>query len=584
DDANLVIQNAQTYNKPSSPIHKTSLKISEKLQPLLSKLVEELDNPVGDVSLRELHLGPRLLLEEFEFDPDNEKNETTEQGGGETLERRQEDNENENQKKEDRVVVMEELDRVWYDVRDPLGDRKQKLLEAEKERIRLEEEEARKEAERVEEERLEKERKEKEDTERVEREKQEAQEKQRREMELEEERKKKEQEQKDIEMAPPMTEDKDAKKSKKRKAEDERDQPSKVDNKKRKKDSQPRPTPTPASTSNTDQVVPETVISNRDTFKMFETGWVLPEGSSRRKPATPSSSTVPLPSTSSTTAGVPSSSSRPVASTSSSSSKQTPRTIATPLPEVPPLPTSTTSTKPDPPSETVSTLTLKSRKGKEKAKEEDSVADDKENNAGEESKPSTTTTNSNNGVHPASQQAVREWQPKFTSLNSRVTVQEDTDLSDGVLVWHRMPGPSPFYPAEMADPKGSDMPPTLLASKPGSKRNSGSSVVRYPLLYFDEGRSGAWALRSELRLLGEDQEFDQLMLQPAAVRAYCKQKTQKQCMEYAEELTEAYEFAVSNVEIEGEEEAEAGDATAAVDGKKKKGKKSKSRRKSRAKR
>lgn len=128
--------------------------------------------------------------------------------------------------------------------------------------------------------------------------------------------------------------------------------------------------------------------------------------------------------------------------------------------------------------------------------------------------------------------------------------------------------------------------------------------------------SRAWALRSELRLLGEDQEFDQLMLQPAAVRAYCKQKTQKQCMEYAEELvsvslslylslsqsssrrsplnwffefyyfaqTEAYEFAVSNVEIEGEEEAEAGDAVDAVDGKKKKGKKSKSRRKSRAKR
>lgn len=39
-----------------------------------------------------------------------------------------------------------------------------------------------------------------------------------------------------------------------------------------------------------------------------------------------------------------------------------------------------------------------------------------------------------------------------------------------------------------------------------------------------------------MRLLGEDKEFDQLMMEPAAVRAYCKNKTSKQCKEYAVKL------------------------------------------------
>ena len=48
---------------------------------------------------------------------------------------------------------------------------------------------------------------------------------------------------------------------------------------------------------------------------------------------------------------------------------------------------------------------------------------------------------------------------------------------------------TPFYPGEIADEKGSDMPPELLATKPKG-RSGAASVERWPLLYFDEKRSG----------------------------------------------------------------------------------------------
>ena len=55
----------------------------------------------------------------------------------------------------------------------------------------------------------------------------------------------------------------------------------------------------------------------------------------------------------------------------------------------------------------------------------------------------------------------------------------------GVLVWHRAAGAShPYYPAEIADPRGSDMPKGLLAARPKT------AVERIPILYFDEKRSG----------------------------------------------------------------------------------------------
>jgi hypothetical protein len=127
---------------------------------------------------------------------------------------------------------------------------------------------------------------------------------------------------------------------------------------------------------------------------------------------------------------------------------------------------------------------------------------------------------------------------RLSRLTPLVLVTDSTDLSDGTLVWHRYPGTTPFYPAEIADPNGKDMPLSLLNAKPRDREGkNGNLIERVPLLYFDEKRSGAWVLKNELRLLGESKEFDQLLCLPVAVKAYSGGKrTVQRCLEYAEEL------------------------------------------------
>lgn len=288
--------NAQTYNKPSSPIHKHALKIIEKLEPLLATLVRELDDPASELSVRE-QLASTLLLEEFAFDPDAEKADTSE-------------GQDESTEKKDTVVVLEELQRVWYDVEDPLGDRKAKAEEAERERIRQA---------KAEEERIEREKREVEAAERQKKKEQEREEAEVRERarELEEQRAQeerakgrgkakgkgkgkgkepKEEQADDVEMAPPKpTTAKD--KKKKRKAEDpdrggdagasavKKQKKTAIGDAALKKDTKVHvqdklgtdqgkvPSTTATETEQGDGA--ETVISNRDTFKMFETGFVL---------------------------------------------------------------------------------------------------------------------------------------------------------------------------------------------------------------------------------------------------------------------------------------------------------------------
>lgn len=36
--------------------------------------------------------------------------------------------------------------------------------------------------------------------------------------------------------------------------------------------------------------------------------------------------------------------------------------------------------------------------------------------------------------------------------------------------------------------------------------------------------------------MGEDEKFDKLLLTPEAVKTYCRQKSQKQCVEYVNQL------------------------------------------------
>ncbi|GAA5870797.1 hypothetical protein JCM1840_006807 [Sporobolomyces johnsonii] len=265
-------------------------------------------------------------------------------------------------------------------------------------------------------------------------------------------------------------------------------------------------------------------VDPKDSFKMFETGWVLPEGSSRRKPPTPLTTTAALP-----PAALP----PPTASTS----RRTPRTSTAPLPSTP-QPPSKPSATPSAPSARVS------RKGKEKAVEEEAPVVDEEPTEVEKD-----AQDKNKGRPEA--QLLREWQADVGELVPLVAVDAKTDLSDGVLVWHRSTGSKyPWYPAEVADPDGDDMPPALLKARPSK------GEPRVPVLYFDDNRSGQWALRSELRLLGENAAFDKLLQDPLAVKWVRKRHKStgkgSSIADTLKDIVDAYEFAMSNMMTEAE--------------------------------
>lgn len=277
DDANLVMANAQLYNKPSSPIHKHALKILERLEPLLPSLRRELDDPLGELSVR-MQLAPRLLLDEFDFKPDDVD----------------EPRPGQEEPHEDKVVAIEELEKVWYNVEDPLGDRKEKAEQAERDRVRAEEE-AETERRRIEREEQEQakraEEEQKRERERLakEQEKLKAKEKGKEKAKEQSKPRIKDKENEDVEMAPPSS----AVKGKKRKAENDGtgDGDPKSKSKKKKSSKQTRPDEpqlkdpeqkkmAESATSAAAAVAKdseqnngaETAISNRDTFTMFETG------------------------------------------------------------------------------------------------------------------------------------------------------------------------------------------------------------------------------------------------------------------------------------------------------------------------
>jgi hypothetical protein len=248
-DARLVMKNAQIYNKPSSPVHKHCLKILEKLEPTLISLVKELDeDPMGEISIRE-SLAKELLLQEFNFKPPTS-----------TL-----------QEREDKVIVLEELDRVWYDVEDPLGDKEEKAkqaalqaqAEAEKEKLRLQKEQedriAQEKAD-AEKAQVERARLEEEEEARIEKEQKDKEEQTRK------ERFERQNLDQDVEMAPPTKET--VIKKNKRKADNLDGTDEKKSNDKKKKKL------TPPTAENGGELVDVNglVLSNRETFLKFEAG------------------------------------------------------------------------------------------------------------------------------------------------------------------------------------------------------------------------------------------------------------------------------------------------------------------------
>ncbi|BGP24352.1 bromodomain and PHD finger domain containing protein 3 [Rhodotorula toruloides] len=155
---------------------------------------------------------------------------------------------------------------------------------------------------------------------------------------------------------------------------------------------------------------------------------------------------------------------------------------------------------------------------------------------------------------------LREWEKQFAELGAapEVRVTDKTVLEDGTLVWARQAG-YPWYPAEVADLMAADTPKWLKDSAPAKGANKAVAV-----LFFDGKRSGAWIDRPHLRLLGESHDFDHLFLNPSAIRATRKKDAPKgkSIASTLEEINEAYEHATSLAET-AEEAAKNAQAEAA---------------------
>ncbi|KAG0654229.1 hypothetical protein C6P46_001828, partial [Rhodotorula mucilaginosa] len=148
-----------------------------------------------------------------------------------------------------------------------------------------------------------------------------------------------------------------------------------------------------------------------------------------------------------------------------------------------------------------------------------------------------------------------DWERRFNELGATVAITDDSQLEDGTLVWARS-GPHPFYPAEVVDPYAEDTPPWLKAEarRPGE-------VNKIAVMYFDDTRSGNFLVRSMIRLLGENKEFDKLLLEPFSIRAQrrmfrmANKKAHGPSLQ--QDLEEAYNAAMSLAENEEDRAAAA---------------------------
>ncbi|BGO91332.1 hypothetical protein NBRC10512_007071 [Rhodotorula toruloides] len=272
-------------------------------------------------------------------------------------------------------------------------------------------------------------------------------------------------------------------------------------------------TPAPPPATLPSAVAPDSVdglsvhdIDGRGSFRMFDSGWVLPEGTKRggaRGGVVVQETPAPAP-----TAPPP----------ASASKKR--QTAKTPVANV-------EGPQAGPPSK--------------RAREEgDAVPPAKK------AKVDPAPSPKKPAVSKLADGELREWERRFAELGAapEVKVTDETVLEDGTLVWARQIG-YPWYPAEVADLKAADTPKWLKDSAPAGRSNKAVAVM-----FFDDKRSGAWIDRPHVRLLGESHDFDQLFLFPSAIRATRKKDAPKgkSIASTLEEIKEAYEHATSLAE------------------------------------
>ncbi|KAM0787435.1 hypothetical protein ACM66B_003516 [Microbotryomycetes sp. NB124-2] len=104
-------------------------------------------------------------------------------------------------------------------------------------------------------------------------------------------------------------------------------------------------------------------------------------------------------------------------------------------------------------------------------------------------------------------EGLEEWQARFDKFKKPHVNVTKKNL-DGTLVWAKLRG-WPWWPGELMDENASDTPQSIRDRKPDDARGL------LPVMFFDKNRSDDWLDRkTEMFMLGDDDEFDKLMRSP----------------------------------------------------------------------
>ncbi|GAA5824367.1 hypothetical protein JCM3770_001841 [Rhodotorula araucariae] len=280
-------------------------------------------------------------------------------------------------------------------------------------------------------------------------------------------------------------------------------------------------------------------VDPKASFKHFETGWVLPEGSRRRSSASASASGTPrvgalalppAPAPASALAALP----PPFKGAKKAKGRAVEPVVEEADEDEPELPAVDEDDKPS--------AAKKARADPPKPRKAPAAA---------ASPKKTHASPTKDGV-PSGQtdaEQVRHFEKRMAELHSQIEITPKTELNEGYLVWARLP-PHPFFPAEVVDPDAEDTPVSIRQNRPTGKDD------KVPVMFFDEARSGGWITRSNLRGLADCAEADQLLLSRAAIASNRRKgKTHKPYAQALKELRDAYEWAMENAENTDDEQA-----------------------------
>nr|XP_018259176.1 uncharacterized protein I303_08721 [Kwoniella dejecticola CBS 10117]OBR81334.1 hypothetical protein I303_08721 [Kwoniella dejecticola CBS 10117] len=299
-------------------------------------------------------------------------------------------------------------------------------------------------------------------------------------------------------------------------------------------------------------------VGSQDQFKRFNVGWVLPEGSKRKRSERTSdpikSQSVkledPLSGSGSELSPPPSSALTSAASTPKKTEQKGKRKASTPAEE--------TSTP---------RQSKRAKRDDDRLEDEDvemsSVPDkstrgevlDRGEGVAEESGPMGTGPNS-----PAAEDLPRDEPSKGkrkpvpvnkSPIKAKEPVDEDTYAS-GTLVWAKLHS-FPYFPAEIVDPTGDEeIPKDVLKIEEKERAIAKAANKRIWLVqFYDNTFSYGWIMEDRLDLLGEDQDIDAMYLSGKERGKYNRYKSNA-----LKSVRKGYQLALADLQSAEEEEDE----------------------------